>query len=55
MTMEEELLYTRPELKELMLQKVFFGSGTSTCTIGTMEDSEGGTETNPSPEDDNDY
>ena len=48
---EEELFYTRPELKELMLQRVFFGDQ-STCTVGTMEDTTGyGTQTEPDIDD----
>ena len=50
----EELLYGRPELKELVFQHVVFGAGESTCTLANMEDSDTGTETNPNPEEDND-
>ncbi len=50
----EELLYDRPELKELVFQKVVFGAGESTCTLANMENSDTGTETNPNPEEDND-
>ena len=48
---EEELFYTRPELKELSFSKVFFGNGGSSCTIGGKEDSDTGTEAPMDPDD----